>query len=167
MMTAFIAFLVGAGGGFLAHSLAMRVSFKQRTIDHKIRIYDSLIGKWVQIRNFIYSVHSGQPLDDYPAEIIHQFDHLYGESQQLIGEAILVCEDYLLTDDINSLNERFYRTEWQKLAMSRVNAEMEEIKAEALVLFSRMREDIKSSTRLELEDFTHILSGFRRDKDRS
>jgi hypothetical protein len=165
-MTAFLAFLAGAGGGFLAHSLAMKVSFKHRTIDRKVRIYDSLIGKWMQIRNFIYSVHPGQPLDDYPAEIIRQFDHLYGESQQLIGEAILVCEDYLLTDDINSLNERFYRTEWQKMAMSRVNAEMQEIKAEALVLFARMREDIKSSARLELQDLTHILSGFRRDKDR-
>ncbi|MGD2137468.1 MAG: hypothetical protein PVF08_04365 [Gammaproteobacteria bacterium] len=166
-MTAFLAFLAGAGVGFLAHSLAMRVSFKQRTIDNKVRIYDSLIGKWVQIRNFIYSVHPGQPLDDYPAETVHQFDLMYGESQQLIGEAILVCDDYLLTDDINSLNERFYRTRWPQLAMSRVNAEMEEIKADTLILISRMRDDIKSSTRLELQDFTYILSGLWRGRGRS
>ena len=163
-MTGLLAFLVGAAGGFLAHSLAMNISFKQRMIDRKVRVYDSLIGKWIQMRNYIYKHHPGQPVENYPAEIIQQFDQLYGESQQLIAEAMLACEDGQLTDDINSLNERLCHTEWHKLHLAEANMAMEAIRVEAFRLVSRMRDDIKSGTRLELQDLTHILSGFRRNK---
>lgn len=156
--------IVGVVGGFLVHSVTMKVSFKQRTIDNKIKVYDALITQWVKMRNFVYTHHPGQPAANFPFQIIQQFDQIYGESQQYLGEAILVCEDSTLTTDINSLNERMYRTEWYQLPLDRANEMMEEIKRDAITLISRMREDIKASTRFEWQDFIHILSGFRRRK---
>lgn len=38
-------------------------------------------------------------------------------------------------------------------------------KTDGLQVISRMRKDIRNSTRLELSDFTHILSGFLGGKD--
>lgn len=151
--------IVGGIGGFLLHTVTMKVSFKQRAIENKIKVFDSLIGTWVQMRNFIYTNHPGVSMQPVTREIVLQFDQMYGQSQQLIGEAILVCEDDVLAGDINSLNERIYRTEWNGLDFARVNDEMENIKREALSMIVRMREDIRASTRLEWRDFSHILSG--------
>jgi hypothetical protein len=158
--------LLGAGavGGFLVHSVTMKVSFKQRTIDNKIKVYDALITQWVKMRNFVYTHHPVQPTEEYPLEIIQQFDQIYGESQQYIGEANLVCEDVTLTTDINSLNEKMYRTDWHELPLEQANAKMEEIKSEAIAVISRMREDIKASTRFEWSDFVHMISGFRKTR---
>jgi len=154
-----ILFLVGGLGGFLLHTLTMKISFKQRAIDNKIKVYESLIATWVKMRNFIYAHHPGDPTIPIPNEVGQQFDQLYGSSQQLIGEAILVCEDDALTTDINALNERLYRAEWHELTMEQANAAIEAIKVDALKLVARMREDIKASTRLEWRDFVHIVSG--------
>jgi hypothetical protein len=84
---------------------------------------------------------------------------MYGSSQQLIGEAILVCED-AMTTDVNALNEKPYRTEWHKLEWTAVNQAMEQIRVVALAVIARMREDIKGSTRFEWRNFWHMLSGF-------
>ena len=156
--------VAGATGGFLVHSVTMKVSFKQRTIDNKIKVYDALITQWVKMRNFIFTHHPGQPTEDFPFQIIQEFDQIYGESQRYIGEAILVCEDVTLTTDINSLNEKMYRTEWHRLPLEQANAIMEEIKKEAIAVISRMREDIKVSTRFEWQDFVHMISGFRKTR---
>lgn len=157
-MTAIITFIIGAIGGFAAHIVGMRVSFKQRSIDHKIAVYDKLIGQWVQMRNFIYS--HVEP----SREVMITFDQMYGQSQQYVGEAILVCEDEKLTEDINSLNERMYRTKWGELSEGQNRSEMEAIKKDAFELIARMREDIKSSTRLDSRDFLYIFGGFWRRK---
>ncbi len=85
--------IAGAIGGFLVHSVTMKVSFKQRTIDNKIKVYDSLIIQWVKMRNFVYANHPGRPIDNFPFQVIQQFDQIYGESQQYVGEAVLICED--------------------------------------------------------------------------
>ena len=154
--------LLGGVGGFAIHALSMTVSFKQRTIENKIKVYDALIGVWVRMRNYIYTHHRGQPVDVVLPNIAHEFDQIYGSSQQLIGEAILVCEDDALTTDVNDLNEKLYRTEWHKLEWSAVNQAMEQIKVQALAVVGRMREDIKRSTRFEWRDFSHMLSGFAR-----
>ncbi|HEX9665360.1 MAG TPA: hypothetical protein VGA95_02270 [Thermodesulfobacteriota bacterium] len=159
-MEGLITFVVGVAVGILGYSITMKVSFKQRTIDYKIRVYDVLIGKWVQMRNHIYAHHPGNSSDNVSSQVIYQFDQMYGESQQLIGEAILVCEDAVLTNDINELNERMYRTKWHNLPLEQLNEAMESIKKDAISIVSRMREDIKESTRLELRDFAHIASGF-------
>jgi hypothetical protein len=158
-MKELILLILGAGGGFLLHTITMKVSFKQRAIENKIKVFDSLIGTWVQMRNFIYAHHTGQPMQGVPGDVAQQFDQMYGQSQQLIGEAILVCEDDALTRDINSLNERLYRTNWYGLEYAQANEAIEQIKLEAMALIAHMREDIKGSTRLELADFTHIASG--------
>ena len=159
IMKEFILLILGGVGGFLLHTLAMKVSFKQRAIENKIKVFDSLIGTWVSMRNFIYANHTGQAMQSVSLDIVKQFDQMYGQSQQLIGEAILVCEDNSLTDDINSLNERLYRTEWHRLDFDQANIAIGEIKKDALSLIARMREDIKDSTRLEWRDFAHIASG--------
>lgn len=155
-----ILIILGAAGGFLVHSITMKVSFKQRTIDNKIKVYDALIAHWVQMRNFVYSHHGGEPNPDIPPQVMHEFDQMYGSSQTFIGEAILVCENDELTTDINELNEILYRTEWHMLSLDEANQKMEKLKIEALGVIGRMREDIKTSTRFELKDFLHILSGF-------
>lgn len=158
-MKELILLILGAGGGFLLHTITMKVSFKQRAIENKIKVFDSLICIWVKMRNFIYAHHTGQPMQAVPDDVAQQFDQMYGQSQQLIGEAILVCEDDALTSDINSLNERLYRTNWYGLEYAQANEAIEQIKLEAMALIAHMREDIKGSTRLEWRDFTHIASG--------
>ena len=118
--------IIGALGGYLVHAISMKISFKQRTIDNKIKVYDTIIGHWVKMRNFIYHKLL-QDIQSY-----NEFDKLYGDSQTLIGEAALVSEDTILADDINTLNERLYRTDWQKLEGEKINEQMEDIKKEAL-----------------------------------
>lgn len=63
--------LAGAIGGFIARSAAMKVSFKQRTIDNKIKVYDALIAQWVKMRNFIYAHFSFQPNAGIPRSYIN------------------------------------------------------------------------------------------------
>lgn len=163
-MKEFLFLLAGAIGGFFANSTAMKMSFKQRTIDNKIKVYDALIVQWVKMRNFIYTHSSFDPNVAIAREVIHQFDQMYGESQQFIGEAFLVCEDDDLNREINAVNEKLYRTAWDQLPLANANEVMEEFKKEALSVISRMRADIKASTRFECHDFVHIAFGFFRKK---
>jgi len=158
-MNGFFGLVIGIIGGFLAHAIAMKVSFKQRTIENKIQVYDSLIGKWIQMRNFIYAHITSDLGNALPYQRIQEFDQIYGESQKFIGEAILVCENDSLTTEINQLNERLYRTEWHSLPLGKANEIMEDIKSNAIITVSHMREDIRSSSRLERHDFSHIISG--------
>lgn len=155
-MSEFLTFVSGAIGGFLFHSVTMKVSFKQRTIDNKIKVYDSLISHWVRMRNFIYASPNTNP------QALPEFDQMYGQSQTFIGESILVCDDPQLIQDINEFNERLYRTDWRQLSQDAVNDTMEDIKRQGMQMVSRMREDIKNSTRLEWSDFVHIVGGLRR-----
>lgn len=157
-----ITFILGAIGGFVVHSLSMKVSFKQRTIDNKVKVYDAIIGHWVRMRNIIYSVHPDITGEPVPLGTERDFDRIYGESQQLIGEAILICEDKSLTEDINTLNEKLYRTRWDQFNLDEANKEIEIIKNEALEIIERMREDIKSNTILHWSDFVHIFSGLKK-----
>lgn len=150
--------IVGGIGGFFIHALTMKISFKQRTIDNKIKVYDAIITQWVKMRNFVYHVLLSDP------DHLYEFDKMYGESQAFIGEAILVSDDEELTDKINELNERMYRTDWlalyrEKNNLNRANESMEEIKRDAMKIIEGMRNDIKKSTRFELADFVHIFRG--------
>ncbi len=158
-MVAIFTLLIGGVLGFFLHILTMKINFKQRTIDNKIKVYASIIGQWVQMRNFIFSKLriNLNPYDD-PA-----FDSMYGQSQAFIGDALLVSEDAELAEKINDLNEKFYRTDWASLLMEKCNEIMEGIKKEAWDIIGRMREDVKDSTRFELGDLLHIIGGFRRN----
>ena len=146
-------FIVGVIGGYLVHAVSMKVSFKQRTIDNKIKVYDTIIAHWVRMRNFVYH-DLGQKQDANLA-----FDKIYGDSQTFIGEAILVSEDVGLAEDINSLNELLYLTAWQNLSEADKNSKMEDIKSQAIAIIKRMRDDVSKSTILEFSDFLHIFSG--------
>lgn len=151
-MSSIITLVLGVVGGFLFHTISMKISFKKRTIDNKIVAFDNIITSWVKMRNHIYSDSNTN------AQI---FDQIYGESQRFIGQSILVCEDKKLIEDINNLNEKLYRTEWSKIYK---NEEMENIKIEAIEIINRIRENIKDSTVLNYSDFSHILSGLSRKK---
>jgi len=156
--------LIGGIGGFALHAISMNVSFKQRTIDNKIKVFDSLIAQWVTMRNFIYGnnlVNQGNALSQ---DLFMKFDQLYGTAQTLIGEAFLVCEDIDIPTDANELTERLYRTEWNNLSLEDANSKMETIKSDALVLIGKMRDDIKKSTRFDKSDIFYIMSGFWRKK---
>ena len=122
-----------------------------------------MIAHWVKMRNFIYANHPGDPVEAIPPDLARSFDQMYGESQTFIGEAILVCEDVTLTQDINALNERMYRTQWLTLDLKAANDKMEQIKVDALDIVARMRNDIKRSTRFERSDMSHMFSGFKRE----
>ncbi len=148
--------IVGALIGFGLHIIVMMISFKQRTIDNKIKTFDSLIGSWVKMRNFIITHHTGESISQ---KIRYKFDEIYGDSQQLIGESILVCEDESLTTDINDLNESIYRNSWEKLDSNEINDTLNQFKLNTLALVVRMREDIKKNNRLEWKDFIYGISG--------
>jgi hypothetical protein len=83
MLTTLITFIIGGLIGFFFNVIAMKIGFKQRTIDFKIRVYDSIIVSWVKMRNKILSPSSA-------ANKWIELDQIYGESQTFIGEAILV-----------------------------------------------------------------------------
>ena len=100
--------IIGGLGGFGLHKIVMVNSFKQHAINNKINIFDSIIGSWIEMRNFILANHKGKPLSQEAKSI---FDETYEKSQKLIGESILVCEDQKLTTDINDLNEAIYRND--------------------------------------------------------
>ena len=151
-----IILVIGALGGFGLHSIVKMISFKQRTIDNKIKVFDSLIGSWIKMRNFIISHYKGQPISQ---EGRCKFDEIYGNSQQLIGESILVCENESLTTDINDLNESIYRNNWDILDSNEINVVMDQFKVDVLALVVRMREDIKNNNRLEWRDIMFDISG--------
>ena len=71
---------------FLTQLMTMKISFKQRTIDNKIKVYDAIISQWVKMRNFVYGVLLVDP------RRLGEFDAMYGQSQAFIGEAVLVID---------------------------------------------------------------------------
>ncbi|TDI79805.1 MAG: hypothetical protein E2O80_07890 [Betaproteobacteria bacterium] len=148
--------IIGALGGFGLHTITMMFSFKQRTIDNKIKVFDSLIRSWVNMRNFIIAQNMGKPISQ---KVRDKFDEIYGNSQQLIGESILVCEDESLTRDINDLNESIYRNNWESLDSNEINETLNQFKIDVLTLVVRMRKDIKNNNRLEWKDLTFGISG--------
>lgn len=149
--------ILGALGGFLICIVAVKISFKHRTIDHKIKVFNSLIGSWVEMRNFIIASYKGEPISQ---ELKSKFNDIYGHTQQLIGEASLVCENESLTTDINDLNESIYRNNWEILDSNEINEAMNQFKVDSLDLVLRMRKDIKNSSRLECQDLLFGISGF-------
>jgi hypothetical protein len=157
-MNIILSLIIGLAVGYFFHSITMKIGFKQRTIENKIKVYDSIISHWVRMRNLVFGCLLYSPSRIDPRENT-DFDRIYGESQTLMGEAILVCEDRELTDDIIAINERLYRTNWGEIDINEVNTNMENIRNDAMNVVSRMREDIRRSTRLEWSDLSHILGG--------
>lgn len=150
-----ITLIVGLIIGYLSNVVAMKISFKQRTIDNKIKVYDLLICKWVEMRNHIYHFENK---DQENANKWLEFDKIYAYTQTYIGEAFLVTDNQQLVEDINSFNEKFYRTEWYNFPLEGINSKIEEFKAEGISLINRMKKDIHDSTKLNLADFSHIFS---------
>lgn len=152
-MTIIVTLILGFIIGFFTHIIAMKISFKQRTIDYKIKIYDSIITSWVKTRNQIYSEIN----PDIPNEKWYQLEKLYGKSQAYIAEALLVSEDTQLAIEINEFNEKFYRQNWHQLSLTEANNQIAQLKTEAINFIQRMRNDIKESTVLNRNDFNHVF----------
>lgn len=150
-LTALLTFIFGIISGYLFNSITMCISFKQRTIDNKIKVYDALIANWVEMRNHIY-----QNTDN---DKWLKLDKLYGQSQTLIGESFLLSDDQHLLEDINNFNEKFLRTNWHELSLDNTNKIIETLKIDGLSLIQRMKADIHESTILTRTDISHIFKG--------
>ncbi len=159
-MTTLLTLLIGALGGVFIKTLTMKIDFRHKVVDHKYKVYDSIIITWVKMRNFILHELLTDPPDPNK---IYEFDKMYGESQAFIGEAVLVSDNYELTEKINQLNEDFYRTDWKHLLLTsgdlgKVNPELEEIKLKAFGIINEMRADIQKSLVFTRGDFLNIVS---------
>lgn len=144
-MIAIITLSIGFILGLFTHIITMKISFKQRTIDNKIKVYDAIIASWVKMRNRILHAEMSRKW------II--LDQIYGDSQTFIGEIFLITENDTLAIDINNFNEEFYRQNWSNFNLDETNIKLEEIKSKGLKLVERMRSDIQSSTVLNRKDF--------------
>ena len=158
-MISFLTFLLGLIGGYAAYSVMMKVSFKQRMIDDKIKVFASIVQTWVRMRNYIFAHHPGYAVPEALTPVNQEFDQMYGQSQQFIAEAILVCDDESLTTKLDRLNEELYRTPWDQKDLTAAAEAIEKFKKEAMLAVAEMRNDVRRSTRLELSDLSHILSG--------
>lgn len=117
----------------------MKLNFQQRTIENKIKIFDSLITTWVQMRNLLVHQRNNP-------KWLEELDKIYGNSQRYLGEAMLVSKNVDLILNIEVFNEKFYRSDWSKLSREDTNKKLEELKKEARELIPRMRNDIQEST---------------------
>jgi hypothetical protein len=162
IILALISLLAGGVGGFFLHVLTMKISFKQRVIEDKFRVYRGLVEHWLKFRNLIYSGMLSEPdgIDKYFAAQ----DAWYSEAHKLLGETILIADDIELAEQINSFNERFYWAEWEKLSSEDKDKLMDEFKREGLLIAAKMRDDIRRASRFEREDFRHMMSGLRGQK---
>lgn len=160
-MTVIFTALVSIIAGWFGHSLAMRVRFKEKSIEHKVNVFDSLLGHWVRMRNFVYRHHPAVTGKTVPEEVGREFDQIYGSSQQTVGRSLLVCGDRSLNKRINELTERMYRTLWLEMELPAINASMEEFKDDTFQLVRGMRAEIESDTRLTLSDLTHMFRAGR------
>lgn len=158
-MIAFITLLLGFILGVFIHILTMKINFKQRTIDNKIKIYDSLIISWVKMRNHIYDAEN-------PQHKWNQLDQIYGTTQTYIGEIFLVTENDNLAKTIDEFNEKFYRQNWHSLDFNSSNQVIAKLKEEALEIISRMKQDIQDSTVLTWSDIVHICNILKKNKNR-
>lgn len=115
--------LCGLLVGFCLHVVAMKISFKQRTIDEKIKLYAFVISRWVKMRNTIITLNDSE----YKKREWTALDKIYGDSQAYIGGIILVSEDENFSETINNFNELYYRKGWFEMSQDKLNAELESI----------------------------------------
>lgn len=116
----------------------MQVSFKQRTIDNKIKVYDQLITQWVKMRNFIVANQYLAGQQQIPANVRSEFDLLYSQGLTYIGEAYLICGDVTLAKDLDDLNEKLYRTQRLQMTIQGINGALDQLKVDAVALLVRM-----------------------------
>jgi hypothetical protein len=159
-----LSLLAGGIGGFFLHVLTMKISFKQRVIDDKFRVYRGLVEHWLKFRNLIYSEMLSEPgdIDKY----FRARDAWYSEAHKLLGEAVLIADDLELVEQINDFNERFYWAKWESISSEEKDNLMDEFKREGLLIAARMRDDILSASRFEREDFRHMVNGLRGQRRR-
>lgn len=102
---------------FLSKYYCNENQLQERTIDNKIKVYDSIISSWIKMRNLIYRKTEN---NTDPSTKWFDLDQVYGESQTFIGEIFLVSDNVQLAQDINTFNEKFYRSEWHKLSIEQL-----------------------------------------------
>ncbi|WP_347252372.1 hypothetical protein [Legionella sp.] len=156
-MIAVLTLLFGFVSGYFFNVLAIKISFKHRTIENKIKIYDSLIIKWVEMRNCIIHFEREKGQNFSNTKWI-ELDKIYSQTQTFIGEAFLISDDQKLVEDINNFNEKYCRANWSKLPD--LSASLQDFKEEGIKIVSRMKADIQDSTRFVWRDLSHLFKGF-------
>jgi len=142
-MITFMTVVIGFIFGFLTNFFAMKINFKQRVIDHKIKTYESLIACWIKMRNQI--VHGSENKEK-------ELGILYGESQLYVGK-IFLFESQVFSEAVNFFNENFYRSNWCGLDRDASNAKLEEFKKEAIQLILSMKKSVMENTVFNRADF--------------
>lgn len=152
-MKTLITVLLGALGGFFVHAVAMKINFKQTVIEDKKRLYASIVGQWLKMRNLIYD---NRPDPHANAD----FDHMYIECINIAAGVRLVIEQSDLFDRIVNLSQLIYNTHWSNLTQDRFDELIEMFfNRKVLEIINLMRLDIRDTSRLELSDLIHIFKG--------
>ena len=144
-----ILLIIGVVAGFCLYKMVIMSDSRQGTINNKIKTFDSITESWTELRHFILANHKGKLLS---REANNEIDKMYKNSQQLIDELNLGCENQHLISDITSFNESIYKNEWDTLDLKKLSAVTDQLKADSSTLAARMKEDINNSYRLEWQD---------------
>ena len=151
-----ILLIIGAVAGFFLYKMVIMSGSRQSTINNKINTFDSITESWTEIRHFILANHKGKLLS---REANHAIDEIHKNSQQLIDNLTLTCENQHLISDINSFNESIYQNEWDTMDIKKLSAITDQLKTDSSTLARRMREDINNSYQLEWQDLISCITG--------
>ena len=150
-----ILLIIGVVAGFCLYKMVIMSDSRQGTINNKIKTFDSITESWTELRHFILANHKGKLLS---REANNEIDKMHKNSQQLIDELNLGCENQHLISDITGFNESIYKNEWDTLDLKKLSAVTDQLKADSSALAARMKEDINNSYRLEWQDLKSCVT---------
>ena len=150
-----ILLIIGVVAGFCLYKMVIMSDSRQGTINNKIKTFDSITESWTELRHFILANHKGKLLS---REANNEIDEMHKNSQQLIDELNLGCENQHLISDITSFNESIYKNEWDTLDLKKLSAVTNQLKTDSSALAARMKEDINNSYRLEWQDLKSCVT---------
>jgi len=150
-----ILLIIGAVAGFCLYKMAIMSDSRQGTINNKINSFDSITESWTEVRHFILANHKGKLLS---REANNAIDEIHKNSQQLIANLTLTCENQPLISDIKGFNESIYQNEWDTLDLKKLTVVTNKLKTDSSALAARMRRDINNSYRLEWQDLKSCIT---------
>ena len=144
-----ILLIIGVVAGFCLYKMVIMSDSRQNTINNKIKTFDSITDSWTELRHFILANHKGKLLS---REANNAIDEMQKNSQQLIDELNLGCENQHLITDITSFNQAIYQNEWDTLDLKKLSKVTDQMKVDSSALAARMKEDVNNGYRLEWQD---------------
>ncbi|MCM8774520.1 MAG: hypothetical protein NC820_07300 [Candidatus Omnitrophica bacterium] len=119
--------------------MTMRICFKEKIIDLKIKVYADTISVIGEIRNLLVRYPgSGQALNIFEDEL----DKLYSKRQELLADIYLVSENEDIPKGLDSLLGFLYRTDRGKFIDEKSDELWNNIKSRAIKIVNLMRSDI-------------------------